>query len=169
MDLNMVIKEKREKNIELKNRFWLIKKHKALGLIKITDKSIIKDLRDWLLVLPSSFIIDVEWVDLEKLWNNIIATSKIEKSDFIWFDFLICDENIENINNYLEYWVTPIISNNSHISSILKEFDPIKNEGNSYLFSISDKWCIYYSLIRYLENYKFPFDNKNLVKNVLSI
>jgi hypothetical protein len=28
---------------------------------------------------------------------------------------------------------------------------------------------MYYAIIRYLENYKFPYDNRNLVKNVVSL
>jgi hypothetical protein len=46
MDLNTVIKEKKEKNTEIKKRLGLIQKHKALGLVKITNKALIKDLRD---------------------------------------------------------------------------------------------------------------------------
>lgn len=169
MDLNTVIKEKKEKNTEIKKRLGLIQKHKALGLVKITNKALIKDLRDWFLVLPSSFVVQVEWVDVEKLWNNIVATWNIDKNDFIGFDFILCDEDIENLNIYLENWVAPIINSDTHMSAILKEFNPMKNEWNSYLFSSNDKWTIFYSIVRYLENHKYAFDNKNLVKNVLSI
>lgn len=169
MDLNTVIKEKKEKNTEIKKRLGLIQKHKALGLVKITNKALIKDLRDWFLVLPSSFVIQVDWVDVEKLWNNIVATWSIDKNDFIGFDFILCDEDIENLNIYLENGVAPIINSDTHMSAILKEFNPMKNEWNSYLFSSNDKWTIFYSIVRYLENHKYAFDNKNLVKNVLSI
>ncbi len=169
MDLNTIIKEKKEKNTEIKKRLGLIQKHKALGLVKISNKTLIKDLRDWFLVLPSSFVIQVDWVDIEKLWNNIVATWNIDKNDFIGFDFILCDEDIENINIYLEKWITPIIHSDTHMTAILKEFNPMKNEWNSYLFSSNDKWTIFYSIVRYLENHKYAFDNKNLVKNVLSI
>ncbi len=169
MDINAVIKEKKEKNTIMKKRFWLLLKHKSLWLIKLTNKSLIKDLRDGLLVLPSCFIVYVEWIEHEKLWNNIVATWNIQEQDLIGFDFIVCDENIENINSYFEKWITPLMPHKSHINSILKEFNPIKNDGNSYLFEITDKWAIFYALVRYLENYRFPFDNKNLVKNVLSI
>jgi len=169
MDLNTVIKEKKEKNTEIKKRLGLIQKHKALGLVKITNKALIKDLRDWFLVLPSSFVIQVDWVDVEKLWNNIVATWSIDKNDFIGFDFILCDEDIENLNIYLENGVAPIINSDTHMSAILKEFNPMKNEWNSYLFSNNDKWTIFYSIVRYLENHKYAFDNKNLVKNVFSI
>lgn len=169
MDLNMVIKEKKEKNILLKKKFGLPTKDKALWLIKINNKILIKDLRDGLLVLPAWFVLEIPWVDTEKLGENIVATAKIEENDLIWFDFIVCDDSIDSLNKYLELWVSPIISTKNHLNSILKEFNPVKNEGNSYLFESLDKWSIFYSIVRYLENFKFPFDNKNLVKNVINL
>lgn len=168
MDLNLLLKEKKEKNILIKKRFWLLQKNKALWLIKITNKALLKELRDWLVSLPVSFIIEIDWVETDKLWENIVATWKLNENDLIAFDFVICDDNTVEINKYLEYWITPIISNDSHMKTIFKEFNPLKNEWNSFKYEKLDKWSIFYTLVRYLENYKFPFDNKNLVKNVLS-
>jgi len=169
MDLNIILKEKKEKNILLKNKFRLPLKDKAIWLVKITNKVLIKDLRDWLLTLPSSFIVEVDWATTEKLWENIIATSKIDENYLIWFDFIVCDDSIKNLNKYFELGITPLISSKNHLNSILKEFNPVKNEGNSYLFESLDKWSVFYSIVRYLENFKFPFDNKNLVKNVINL
>jgi hypothetical protein len=45
----------------------------------------------------------------------------------------------------------------------------MKNEGNSYFYDSESKWLVFWAIIRYMENYKFPFDNKNLVKNVLKV
>lgn len=169
MNLNILLKEKREKNLFLKNKFWLIKKNKAVWLIKLQNKSFIKDLRDGLLVLPSSFIVYVEWIENEKLWNNLVATWNIDDNDLIWFDFIVCDDDISNLNSYLDKGIAPIINNDNHLINLLKEFNPLKNEWNSYIYEGSDKWSIYYAIIRYMENFKFPFDNKNLVKNVINL
>ncbi len=169
MDLNMVLKEKKEKNILLKKKLLLSSKNKAIWLIKINSKTLIKELRDALLVLPCDFVIEVEWANNEKLGDNVIAVSKVENLMLIWFDFVVCDDNIDSLKSYFELWITPIISTKNHLSSLLKEFNPVKNEGNSYLFDSLEKWNIFYAIIRYLENYKFPFDNKNLVKNVVNI
>jgi len=169
MDLNVVLREKKEKNLALKKSFWLIQKNKALWLIKLSNKALIKDLRDWFLSLPVSFVVQIDWIETELLGKNIVATSKVDDKDLIWFDFIVCDDEIENLSKYLEKWVAPIISNNSHLASILREYNPVKNEGNTYFYENTDKWNIFYSIVRYMENYKFPFDNKNLVKNILSI
>ncbi|NVP17377.1 hypothetical protein HUU51_01540 [Candidatus Gracilibacteria bacterium] len=169
MDLNMVLKEKKEKNILLKKKLLLTSKNKAIGLIKINSKTLIKELRDALVVLPCDFVIEVEGANNEKLAENVVAISKVDNSLLIGFDFLVCDDDIDNLNSYFELGITPIVSNKNHLSSLLKEFIPAKNEGNSYIYSSLDKWSIFYALVRYLENYKFPFDNKNLVKNVVNI
>ncbi|MDD3145342.1 MAG: hypothetical protein PHV23_04495 [Candidatus Gracilibacteria bacterium] len=169
MDLNTILKEKKEKNILLKKKFGLPVKDKAIGLIKISNKALIKDLRDGLISLPSGFILEVDGAATEKIGENIIATSKIDENDLIGFDFIVCDNTIENLNKYFELGITPLISSKNHLNSILKEFNPVKNEGNSYLFETLDKWSVFYSIVRYLENFKFPFDNKNLVKNVINL
>lgn len=168
MDLNLILKEKKEKNIQLKKDFWLVQKNKPLGLIKISDKILIKELRDGLVVLPIWFIIEIDWIETEKLWKNIIATSKINEKDLIWFDFVVCDDEVENLNKYLEKWITPIVSNTSPLISIFNDFNPVKSEWNSFQFASVEKWSIFYSLARYLENFKFSYDNRNLVKNVLA-
>jgi hypothetical protein len=144
-------------------------KTKPLWLVKISNKSLIKYLRDAFLILPAFFVLEIDWVDTEKLWENIVAIGKIDSNELIWFDFILCDNNIKNLNKYFQVWIVPIVSSKSSLSSILKEFAPMKNEWNSYIFDEEDKWSIFYALVRYLENFKFPFDNKNLVKNVLDI
>jgi hypothetical protein len=81
----------------------------------------------------------------------------------------VSDNSISQISDYTSVGVTPIINKNNHLSIILKEFNPMKNEGNTFYYDESNHWCIFYSIVRYMENYKFPFDNKNLIKNVLAI
>jgi hypothetical protein len=153
----------------LKNKFSLSKKNKFLWLVRLQNKTLIKSLRDGLLVLPASFVIEIEGVPTEKLWENIIATGKIHNNELVGFDFLICDNDINNLDKFLSYWVVPIILQDNILGSLLTEFNPMKNEWNSYIFKNLDKWSIFYAVIRYLENSKFPFDNENLVKNVLKI
>lgn len=164
-----IFNQKKEYNTKLKDKYWLLKKDKPIWLIKLTDKNLIKELRDAFVNLPSSFIIEIENIETEKLGKNIVATSKIPEEYLVWFDFIVCDKNISSIKKYLEKGITPIISKTNPLKSLLKEFNPMKNDWNSYIYEEENKWLIFHSLVRYLENYKFPFDNKNLVKNVLDI
>jgi hypothetical protein len=70
---------------------------------------------------------------------------------------------------FFNMWIVPIIFKKHHLTSLLTEFNAAKVEGNAYIFG-NDALCdIYYAIIRYLENYKFPYDNKALVKNILDV
>jgi len=164
MNFSEILKEKKQVSDNIKNLYCLLKKNKPIWLIKLKDISLLKALIDGLKYLPSSFIIESDSIN-EKEYNNVKFSNNTDKLR-IGFDFIVCDENIEDLNDYLSKWVVPIIINTSHLSSILKEFNPLRNEWNSYLFKENNQYDIYYAIIRYLENFKFPFDNKNLVKNV---
>jgi hypothetical protein len=168
---NWIFDLKKEKNKKLKKEFWLTWTTLPLWLIKLQNKDLIRDLRDWLLSLKVWFIIEVDWVDnwIEKLWENIIAVSKINKWDLPWFDFVLLDECNVNIDDYIKNWVTPIVKCDCHLSPILKQFNPLKNEWNSFLYEDFNKWSIFAWIVKYTENFRFPFDNKNLVKNVINI
>ena len=98
--------------------------------------------------------------------NVVISKSNIQD---LWFDFIVCDTLEDNIMKYLELWVTPVIFRGHHITNLLKEFNAAKVEGNAFIFENNSLCDIYYAIIRYIENYKFSYDNKALVKNVLNI
>lgn len=67
----------------------------------------------------------------------------------------------------MQLGVTPLINEKNYLGSILQEFSAGRGEGNAYLYEKGNSWSAYYALVRYLENHKFPYDNRNLVKNVL--
>ena len=169
MNITSVLAEKKEKASILKKDLWILLKYKPLWLINISDPVLSWKLIDWLKNLDAWFVIYNKDVKNEKISNNIATVWKIDNNLLSSFDFIICDDNISNIENYTKKWITPIIIKNNHFSSILNEFNPLKNEWNSFFYDKVNKWSIFYSLVRYLENYKFSFDNKNLVKNVLDI
>ena len=92
-----IFNQKKEKNTTLKKDLWLKEKHKPLWLIKLSNKEVIKDLRDGLLTITAWFVIEVDWVAKEKIWDNIAVVSNVKESDLPGFDFIICDDDIENI------------------------------------------------------------------------
>ena len=129
----------------------------------------IKELRDAFINLPVNFVIEMDNIDTEKLGKNIVATSKIPESFIIGFDFMICDKEASSLKKYLEKWVTPIISKNNPLKSILKEFDPAKNIWNSFLFESENKWQIFSKkYFKYLR-YRLKIDIlKIILKNILT-
>jgi hypothetical protein len=48
----------------------------------------------------------------------------------------------------------------------LTEFNPMKFEGNAFLFDKPDKYTMFAALVRYLENVKYPGDKRTLLKNI---
>ena len=165
-----IFSEKGEINTKLKDKYWLLKKNKLVWIVKLSDKNLIIDLRDALVNLPVWFILEIDWAKSdEKIGKNIVATSKVEDTDLSWFDFIICDSKTEYLKKYLDLGIVPIISKNNQLWNILTEYNPAKNEWNSYIYDKENKWDIFYALVRYMENAKFPADNKFLVKNILEM
>jgi len=166
MTTSTILKTKKQKKDSLLNTFNFSDKNKALGLI-VLNNNLVNDvlLFDALKILPANFIIvSNNSIESEK---NIIFT-KYTIIDW-WFDFIVCDKCEENIMKFLNDGVVPIIFKNHHITSLLSEFNAKKVEGNSFIFENNALCDIYYAMIRFLENYKFPYDHKSLVKNVLDI
>lgn len=152
----------------IKNKFWFHKDTKFTGLVILSNKKVLNSLLDGLRHLPANFLVVGE-VEQETESNNIVVTKKYEANLISGFDFIVSDNDCENLNNYLKNGVVPIISKDNYLSSLLSEFNPMKNEGNSFLYDKYNEWSIFHALTRYMENAKFPFDNRNLVKNVLKV
>ncbi|MDQ7009004.1 MAG: hypothetical protein Q9M94_01800 [Candidatus Gracilibacteria bacterium] len=171
MSLTQILKEKKETSLNIKKTFGLPLKNKALALIKLNDKSILQKLYFGLANLDINFIIvgDFDKNGIDENFKNIYITNKINNTDLIAFDFTILDSNITDIGLYQKNAIVSILPTNNHLSSICKEYNPMKSEGNSYLYQKHNEWSIFHAITRYYENYKISFDNKNLVKNVLEI
>jgi hypothetical protein len=151
----------------LKDFFKFTTKNKSIGLILVKDLKNIDFLLDGLEVLSCDFIIKTE--QKMKSRSNVLIVPEIKKDLLLWFDFIITDNDTQGLNEYFQLGIAPIIPQNHHFSSILKEFDPLLNQWNSFLYKENDKWSLYYAIIRYLENYKFSYDNRNLIKNVIHL
>jgi len=142
-----------------------IKKSRAIGII-CPHILMDSDMIDGLQHCNADFIC----FEKSQASDNIHYLEKSEVSKHIsGFDFLLCTEETSNLQEYLSQGVVPIIYEKNCLSSFLQEFNPIKGEGNCFLYESQSKWSIYGALVKYLENYKFPYDNKNLVKNTINI
>ena len=169
MNVSSIITEKKGVASSIKKELGLLQKHKPLGLIKVTDPEVIKNLLPGLSVLWAGFVVYCENLELENFAKNVVVTNELHDNMLVGFDFIVGDKNIEKIDEYSSRGIAPILESSTHLSCILKEFNPIKNEGNTFFYQENNSWSIFHSIVRYLENYKFPFDNKNLIKNILEI
>ena len=168
MTLTQILKEKKEKAHSLKKDYKLPIKFKPLGLVLINNKALLQKLYFWLSNLPIDFVCvwDFGKEGNDEQCKNIYVSKKSIPANLIAYDFIVSDGWIKNISKYFEKAVVPILPEWNVFWSVLKEYNPMKNEWNAYLYSENNEWSVFHAITRYLENYKITFDNKNLVKNV---
>lgn len=150
------------------NNYNLPKKNKSLWLVFLREWDVKETLIDWLSELGVNFLsLDKEPKKREQ--NNIYSLSSLDDIDLIGLDFVITDSDSHKLEDFLKNGVVPIISKENYLTALLKEFNPMKGEWNAFIYEKDNVWSIFYAFIRYLENSKFPFDNKTLVQNVKSL
>ena len=166
MNISELLHLKEEKRDELKVRFDLPRRSKILIAVHFTEKEITQGLLDGFAVLPANFIVFGSPV-AEHSAKNICFQKNHETFDMIGIDAMFWDCTDIKLEKIMQHGVVPLINDKNYLGSILQEFSPGKGEGNAYLYDKWNMWSAYYALIRYLENHKFPYDNRNLVKNVI--
>jgi hypothetical protein len=141
--------------------------NKNLWIIKLQDEKIVANLINGLKELPWNFVVITQ--NDYKNEENIVFLKKDISID-CWFDFIICDDEANcKLNLSFKKWIIPIIHKDNHLSTLLREFNPMANEWNSFMYAKNNEWSIFYAISRCLENLKYPQDKKNLVKNVYEI
>jgi len=167
MDANELLKIKKKTKDIFISKNNLIKTNKILWYIDIYHDLLTDDFLEWLASLDINFVIKTQ-DNMNFEAKNIIFTPDFT-DDYVCFDFIVCDEQMDYLSDFTSRWVIPIIYTQHHSISLFKEFFAPKVEWNAFLFEKMNKWSIFASIIRYAENFKFPYDNRALVKNILEI
>lgn len=163
-----IFDSKKEVQNVVKNTFMLPKDNKFTGIVSLSNTKVLQAFLEWCQYLHANFVVESsQWLEIDA--GNIASVKKLDKSQIVGFDFIVCDDECTTLQECIKNGVVPIIIKENHLASLLSEFNPMKNEGNSFLFDTYNEWVIFHALTRYMENAKFPFDNRNLVKNVLKI
>lgn len=165
--LDNILKRKSTNKDTLLIENALKNKKLPIWFVNIGTEFIDDTLIDALKILPANFVILYEKNDFLNL-ENISFVKDIKDEIISGFDF-ITYTNDSDLVNYMKLWVVPIVSQSNSLRSILKEFNAASVEWNSFIFENASLCDIYYAIIRYVENFKFPYDNKALVKNVLNV
>ena len=63
--------------------------------------------------------------------------------------------------------IVPIMPEKNVFSGMLKDFNPMKFEGNGFFYRSESPYCIFEKIVAYTENVKFPEDRRVLLKNVI--
>ena len=166
MSITDIMSQKSTAREELKTRYSFPKRSKILIWVYFSDKKLYKNIVSGFSILPANFIIF--WKNESEVEaKNINYEADHESFDMHWIDAIICDCKDLKLESLMEVWVVPLVNENNYLWKIIQEFHPGRAEGNAYLYEKGSYWSAYYALIRYLENHKFPYDNRNLVKNVV--
>ncbi len=129
-------------------------KSRALILLDISDREI----HDFL--LEAAKVLDIVLIPS--------VGREEEKSEYAWFDAYISDGISLNIDMValVQAWVVPIIPIENSFPKVFLEFDPMKFEGNAFLYKSVNKYLIFEKLIRYLENIRYTGDKRTLLNNL---
>jgi len=100
--------------------------------------------------------------------ENITYTDKLNTNDLPAFDFFVYDNEHTglDVGKCMKAGIVPIMPEQNVFSGILKEFNPMKFEGNGFFWKKDNPYCMFEKVISYLENIKFPEDKRVLLKNV---
>jgi hypothetical protein len=166
MNFSELTSQKTTGRDEYKSIYDLPRRSKILIGVDFTDTNMTNKVLKGLAVLPANFI--VFWSELKNIDSKNIAYQENHNDfDMTWLDAMLCSCDDIKLDKIMELWVVPIVNEKNYLWNILLEFHPGRAEGNAYLYEDKSSWSAYYALIRYLENHRFPYDNRNLVKNVV--
>lgn len=168
MSINEVLSKKSTRKEQIRKLLGIKTKSRALGFI-CPAIQMNEDFMEGLSFSEADFVV-LEDISGFPSRENIFS---MNKEDILesrgGFDFFLCNGETENMQEMLTEWIVPILYEKNYLSWLLQEFNPIKGEGNCFLYKQENKWSMYTALVKYLENYKFPYDNKSLVKNTVQI
>lgn len=100
--------------------------------------------------------------------ENISFADKLNTNELPAFDFFVYDNEHVGIDvgKCMKAGIVPIMPEQNVFSGILKEFNPMKFEGNGFFWKKDNGYCMFEKIVSYLENIKFPEDKRVLLKNV---
>ena len=64
----------------------------------------------------------------------------------------------EEAKNAMRYGVVPIISEQDFVEN----YNPVEEKGNAFVYSNGSPWSFFATFIRAIENFRFPYDWKNI-------
>lgn len=99
---------------------------------------------------------------------NIVPVGKLPQNSLVGFDFFVFDNEYEGIDviECMKMGIVPIMPERNVFSGMLREFNPMKFEGNGFFWNSDSPYCMFQKVVAYTENAKFPEDRRVLLKNI---
>lgn len=131
---------------------------RKLGATKSTRALIYLDVQD---ETTQSFLSEAS------KYLDIILIRDYSAEDAPWYDAIITD-GISGIDlvSMVQQGIVPILSRTHPLIQSFREFDPMKFEGNAFIYESVNPYLIFEKLIRYLENIRYAGDKRTLLNNV---
>lgn len=98
---------------------------------------------------------------------NIGIVDAYSEEDAAGYDVCITDGTGEaNLVQLTKLSVVSILPKNHPLIVSFSEFDPMKFEGNAFIYESVNPYLIFEKFIRYLENIRYAGDKRTLLSNV---
>jgi starch synthase len=72
-------------------------------------------------------------------------------------------ECVKEAGNAMQYGVIPVIAKQDFV----EDYDPVQEKGNAFVYTKDSPWSFFATLIRALENFRFPYDWKNIAVSAM--
>jgi len=151
MPISPKTKEKEQKRDLLQRHLGASKKTRSIILTDIEDSMIDAFLQN------GADILDV----------TIVSRSSIPAELLGGADAYITDSTDPTVtHSMVREQIIPIIPLSLADSMKLSEFNPMKFEGNAFIFDTVSVYTVFEKLVRYLENIRYPGDKRTLLQNL---
>ena len=145
-------------------------KNKNIILVSLNDWEIEKFIIDWLLSIENT-IIFVYNSNNSYSDENVFKINDIKKIKTIILDMFVSDGDWELtslIPSFMKDWIINILPVKNVYEWVLTEFKPMQFTWNAFFYNEIEKFKIFAEIIIVLENIKYQWDKKILVKNITS-
>ena len=154
MPISPKTKEKEQKRDLLQRHLGASKKTRAIIITDIADSMIDAFLQN------GADILDV----------TIVSRSSVPPDLQSGADAYISDSTDQaTLCTLMREQIVPIVPSSLADSMKLSEFNPMKFEGNAFLFDSLSVYTVFEKLVRYLENIRYPGDKRTLLQNLEKI
>lgn len=99
---------------------------------------------------------------------GVYATSRTDEIVIAGADIFVADASTKSnlISSLLNHAVVGVVSDDI-AKDIFRDFNPMKFEGNAFIYTSQNSFGVFESIVRALENMKYPGDRHTLLKNVV--
>jgi hypothetical protein len=141
---------KEEKRTLLTKNLWLPKNTRAIILSYVEDEKKKLFLREACEALSVTLLTGIDSIALE--WADAFITDTLDERVPLW--------------ELISHHVVPLIPRNKQYEKLFTEFNPMKFEGNAFIFEEATSYLMFEKLVRYLENIRYPWDKRTLLQNL---